>query len=235
MHNHRLWHRNRPTTRDTPHALHIARVTANALALALLALAIAACAATQRGLETRQVAAPEYAPAFRAALDTLRNRGFELARVDARAGTIETMPRTSAGALTPWIRHSVNAAQGIRGMLHHERRTARVFFAPADVAAGTAARPPESTPDDQPTPEDTLADLREWDGPVSIRVVVEVQRLNRPGTEASPTSITFDSTTLGRSRGEPELTARPELVPAGQDTELARVLAAEIARAAAGK
>jgi len=206
--------------------------TAIALALTLIPLVLGACAATQRGLETRQVAAPEYAPAFHAALDTLRARGFELARVDARAGTIETMPRTSAGAITPWIRHSVNAAQGVRGMLHHERRIARVFFAPADVAAG-ATTPPEGDPNqDRPEPDETPRDLREWPGPVSVRVVVEVERLYRPGTEASPTSITFDSTTLGRTRGEPDLNARPELAPAGQDTELARVLAAEIARAA---
>ena len=152
--------------------------------LALLACALAhlaGCAASRTGAPADAATAPiagaphdpatftvpagRYAHAFDAARDTLRERGYTLERVDARAGVITTRPRTEpalagapAGAGSSW--------------LNAQRSLARVEFSPI--------------PDSPPAPGE---DLRAADTPLHARVVVVVERLQRPGRRIESTSI----------------------------------------------
>ena len=66
--------------------------------LLILAASIFLSACTARPTATELVIAPEtYVQTFDAARDVLRDRRFELERIDARSGVISTRPRTFAG------------------------------------------------------------------------------------------------------------------------------------------
>src|SRR5690606_38676825 len=95
----------------------------------------------------------EYAAAFNAARDVLRDARFEIDRVDARAGVITTVPKT-----TTW--------RDLEDVLNRHGRRVRVSFDPA----GEAAEP------------DTIRDLlTEEPGELVMRVRVVVEREQRPG------------------------------------------------------
>ncbi len=194
------------------------RSTLGILVITCVAVALSACASPGVGRDIRTLQSDDYIAAFNAARDALRGRGFELARVDAREGVIQTYPASSSGLLTPWRRHITDTDSAVRGVLHHEQRIARVTFSPAGAT---------------PEPGDDPPDLREWDGGIAVRVEVIVQSFERPGTRPDPTSVRLASTTTGRTAGEPDLTAQPIVTPAGRDPELARAIAGDIANASA--
>ncbi len=194
-----------------------------ALAMTLLLpawLSLVGCSGAAPGRAVRELQPGSYAHAFDAARDVLRDRGFDLARVDARAGVIETAPRGASGAATPWVRQSVNAEMGLRGLLQFERRVGRVSF----------RRAPEGADRRDAPPPDWRGDLRTWDGPIAMQVEVELERLHRSGRRVDPTSVRLTSTTLGRTvRGE-ELSGDVQIEQVGYDVEFSRVLADEIAK-----
>ncbi len=94
------------------------------------------------------VPAGRYAEAFDAARGVLLEHEFELARVDARAGVITTLPRQWAGFMTPWIPHAEEPGSSVDGLLNHERRRVRVVFSPTAAPAppGGGARPRTTGP-----------------------------------------------------------------------------------------
>ncbi|MBL0920811.1 MAG: hypothetical protein IBJ10_01645 [Phycisphaerales bacterium] len=186
------------------------------LASALIPLAIASCAAPNRS--TSFEAAPgEYARAFEAAKAELREAGFELDRVDARAGVITTRPSASAGFFTPWTTHEQTLGAEWDGTMNAERRIVTIHFSGAGAPVGASAG---SSPD-----------LREAGGSTVAEVHVEVRRLYRPGR--TPESAAVRLTTQFR---DPEWEAaglQPAVVgPYGSDPDLARALASRIARRA---
>src|SRR5438128_989361 len=75
--------------------------------------------------------APAYAEAFDTARQTLRDTGFILERVDARAGVITTQPKTTAGLLTPWDREQTSFGQDLEDLFQRHQRIVRVEFEPA--------------------------------------------------------------------------------------------------------
>lgn len=148
---------------------------------------------------------PAYTEAFQRAKDALRDFGFELDRVDARAGIITT--RTLAG-------RGVNTGKTVRGLgasldaqTHRQQRRAVVLFRPQDALE--------------------LEDLRDVVGGVTIEVRVEVERVYAPGRRPSPTSVRVG----GRAR-DTQLEQRglgPAFAgPVGSDDALAARLARAI-------
>jgi len=143
-------------------------------ALGLAAL-LGGCGA--RGPREFEVAAGHYEATFDAARATLRDWGFELDRVDGRAGVISTHPKTTAGAATPWDAEQSSLRAELEDMANRQQRRVRVTFEPAAPAA-----------DWQPG-----IDLPDPEGPTVARVLVVVERLYRPGMRLEPSAISLSS------------------------------------------
>jgi len=188
------------------------------LLFVVAAAALPACSAQRAGLavEPPAVVAPDrYAATFDAARRTLRDRGFILERVDAQAGIITTQPKTTAGLATPWDREQQSFSQEIEDALQRHQRVVRVVFT---ANASDALSP-------------TQPDLRTGTEPLTMSVLVTLQRVNVPGRKLEPEAIGRDS-----YYWDPELAAR-EMQPAytvavRQDEALARRLADLILAAA---
>lgn len=78
--------------------------------------------------EVRVEAVGDFAGAFAAAKDVLREHRFELERVDARAGVITTKPRAAGGWATPWVDHASDWDGAWRDTVQDEARVVRVQF-----------------------------------------------------------------------------------------------------------
>lgn len=179
-------------------------------ALALAAALLPSCAAPQRST-TFETPAGEYTRAFEAAKDELRAAGFELERVDARAGVITTRPSASAGLFTPWVRDEQSFGAEWDGAANAERRVVTVRFLP--VATEGAA------------------DLRDAEKALQGEVEVEVRRLYRPGR--TPESASVRLTTQFRDPAWQAAGLQPDVTPKyGEDPDLAAALAGRIARRA---
>lgn len=125
-----------------------------------------------------EVGAGEYARTFDAARRVLRDRGFILERVDARAGIITTQPKTTAGLVTPWDREQQSLSQEAEDFLQRQQRVVRVTFEPvavADPAADEASKPPEN--------------LNTSSTPLNMRVQVTIERISVPGRRLEPEAI----------------------------------------------
>lgn len=185
------------------------------LPLCILVPLISGCAAPP---PARFSITPEqYDAAFAAARDVLRDRHFDLARVDARAGVITTQPSSSAGLATPWIDHTDTLEDAATGLMERERRRVEVRFLPTGSAA-SAAPAEASSPD---------ADLRSLPGPYDVDVRVVVERIYQPGRRVDATGVRL--TSLAQ---DPELIAKGEqpryAVENREDTRLAGRLAKSI-------
>ncbi|MGP1345979.1 MAG: hypothetical protein ACTS3F_04825 [Phycisphaerales bacterium] len=145
----------------------------------------------------------QYTTAFDAALNELRNQGFELDRIDARNGIITTAPRASAGLATLWIAHASTPGGAVDDTIHPDRRTAAIAFQPA----GTAVPGQES-------------DLRTHAGPIDASVRVSVLRLRRAGRHLDPTGIR-----LAGWWTDPTDPLPIALVPVDEDPDLAHRIA----------
>ena len=126
--------------------------------------------------------AAAYPRVFEAAKDELRARGFELDRVDARAGVITTSGMLSAGALTPWV-GGAGPSASIDDTFHRNERVVRVVFARA-TPEGTLSVDRATWPG-----SGGAADLRLWPGAVTVRVEVDVFRSYEPGRRVDANSI----------------------------------------------
>ena len=119
---------------------------------------------------TTSAAVPTYAEAFAHGKDVLRDLGFELDRIDARAGVITTRPRVGSGLATPWV----ESESPLNDLAHRNRRRATLVFSPSDA--------PESE------------DLRLYAGGVDVECRIEVERVYTPGRRPSPTSVRLGGT-----------------------------------------
>lgn len=150
--------------------------------MATLALALhsAGCAGTGPSpSEVPLVVEPgSYTRAFDAARHVLRDRGFILERVDARAGVITTQPKTTAGVVTPWDREQQSIQAEFEDFLERQQRIVRITFEPAAPA-------PTSTPSPE-APPPNLLDAAE---PLNMRIQVTLQRINVPGRKLEPEAI----------------------------------------------
>lgn len=83
-----------------------------------------------------EVSSGEYAAAFDAAREVLRDYRFQLERVDAAAGVITTQPKNTAGAASPWDREQSTLGQEVEDLLNLQRRVVRVTFDRAAAVKG---------------------------------------------------------------------------------------------------
>lgn len=157
-----------------------------------------------------EVPAGEYATAFDAAREVLRDYRFELDRVDARAGVITTLSKESAGLATPWDAEQSSVQQEVEDLLAEQRRRVRVTFEPMEAGAS--------------------GDLLDGSARVlDARVEVFVERVYARGMQPSPRAILlsgqwYDPASLARGQSP-----RYE-VPLTRDEALARRMSAEIRR-----
>jgi hypothetical protein len=160
-----------------------------------------------------QIAPGAYPQAFEAAKSSLTERGFELDRVDARAGVITSAPKHTAGLATPWDREQATLEHEFEDLMNQQHRTVRITF---DRVAATTA-------DDAGVERD----LREEPGPVLARVEVALTRVHVPGWRIETTSVP-----ASRRWRDPDLLQRGiggrYEVPFTLDPHLAADLAASI-------
>lgn len=175
------------------------------LSILVLASALAGCSAPE-GSPGLTVPAGQYAQAFDAARDTLRDSRFELDRVDARLGVLTTRIKPSDGLASPWDREQSTLRQEWEDLSNHQGRRVRIAFVPSSGSA---------------------QDLLTYAGPIDIKVAVSIVRTQRPGWRPSLSSIRGSTQAI-----DPELEAKGlgtsyESLH-GDDDTLARTLAASI-------
>lgn len=136
------------------------------LACASASFILPGCAAAPTA-KTVDLAPDRYPEAFDAAREVLREHGFRLAYVDARAGVIESEPKSTAGLATPGDSEQSSLAQEWEDLTNEHDRVVRIRFV-----------------SDEGQPVDSLgASLtdRTAQAPVRAEVEVMVYRLRRPG------------------------------------------------------
>ena len=109
--------------------------------------------------------ADRYPAVFEAAVETLRDNGYRIARRDYRFGTITTFPKEAATAAEFWIDDATTTAQRTADTLNAQQRTVTVKVASFK---------------DGDTLANVLEDLNKPDPTYHLTVEVLVQRLQRP-------------------------------------------------------
>lgn len=130
-----------------------------------------------------EIDAAQYASAFEAAREALIDCRFVLERVDAGAGVITTVPKASAGLLTPWDGEQGGMSAELDDALNAQRRVVRVEFHPVGEGRVAQAALPPGSPVEGPT------DLRDAGGRIEARVRVVVERRQTAGRTIEPASI----------------------------------------------
>jgi len=191
------------------------RTTAAMLTLALVLLGGATGGCRVSGPTTAEVPAGRYGEAFEVVKDELRSQGYELERVDARAGVITTRPRASSGFWTPWVTDERRLRDELESSLHRQRRVVEVRF----LAEGEG-------------------DVREAGGPLTLDVRVRVERVYQPGVRTPAASVRLRHVSQDPGSGAVESSlVRGEgrgtifAVDQGADRALAADLAARLRRA----
>jgi len=149
----------------------------------LLGATLGGCQASAPGSTSLRIAPGAYTATFQAFKDELRADGFELDRIDARAGVITTRPHFSAGLATPWIGDESTIEQEFEGLLNRQQRRVVVKFTPIGNGAESEA-------------EDLAIDLRDSvarDRDIRAQVVVHVERIHRVGLRPSSASVRLSS------------------------------------------
>ena len=178
--------------------------------LVSVALPLAGCANTSATPAAQTIQAGDYAQAFATAREVLTECGFELERIDASRGVLETRPKQSAGLATPWDQEQTTLAQEWDDFTNDHRRVVRLTFEQPSPEARTGAG----------SPSDSSA--------VSIRAEVSVYRLRVPGRRLETKSISLSSRSTDQLGGASE--SGLYLTPIGRDEQLEARLLAEIAK-----
>ncbi len=130
----------------------------------------------------------QYATAFDAALETLRDFRFPIDRVDAEAGVITTASKQSSGLASPWDIEQSTPTQEVEDLLALHTRRVRITFESATQSA--------------------FANPNEFNaGPVRGRVEAVVDRRYIRGWRLSSSAILhsdFTTDTVASSRGQPQ-------------------------------
>ena len=148
---------------------------------ALVALMTVGCQSPPTGPTSLRIAPGSYSATFQAVKDELRSSGFELDRIDARAGVITTRPRASAGLATPWITDESTIEQEFEGALNRQQRTVTVRFAPTaqdDTSDAFASDLRDAEAEEAPMPQSEVRKAqREADRKAEVdRVLEEIAR-----------------------------------------------------------
>jgi len=152
-----------------------------------------------------EVADEQYAAVFDATRLELTRMGFDLERIDAQAGVIETRPKQTAGLATPWDTEQSTLGQEWEDFTNDQRRVVRVTF--------------ESAPENPAVRE--------------VRVEATVYRLRVPGRRIETEAVRLSSRSIDEQElasGRAGL----YLTPIGRDTRLEARLAAGIEKRAMG-
>jgi len=212
-----------PPTRR-PHPIPTAcsrggRALAGALAAGCAGLV--GCAAPPPASPPELVIQPAAYPlAFEAARTALRERRYELERIDPAAGVITTKPRSSAGLLAPWTMPHADAA--VADTANSQRRTVEVRFQPtSDATAPPAGRPdPLAAATPQPPPDRPGRPIR-----VTVRVLVD-RRLT-PTRRLEPSAIALSANTIDPDLARRDLRGSPA-IPRRLDNTEAHAIARDL-------
>lgn len=180
---------------------------------ALLGLAMLPGCTPANIAPTFEVSQGDYARAFDASVDTLREYRFKVDRVDAAAGVITSFSKSSSGLATPWDIEQSTPTQEVEDFLAFNSRLVRITFEPKSLS-GTVA-PGESASNEFSA------------GPMVGRVDAVIQRRYVRGWQVSPAAILqsdFTTDTVATARGEPQQYD----APLTRDERLAARLAASI-------
>ena len=180
-----------------------------ALVLATMLAQMVGCSSVARST-VFVIDASAYDETFEAAKDTVRAFGFELDRVDARGGVLTSRPRRSSGLATPWVPHASDLGVAWNDLLHGDARRVTVTFRPQAGTGPLRLR------------RDPRYDVREHGGAVQVRVDVVLEREQRPGLRADPTSVRLLSRTSGGAPGA------ESFIAVGRDAPLAGRMAASL-------
>lgn len=179
--------------------------TLNIMPLVAIALLLGACA-SPRGSVSFTIPAERYDETISAARETFLDARFELDRVDARAGVIETQPKHSAGLGTPWDTEQTTLEQEWSDLLNQHERVARMTVEPVTGHADN---------------------LTTATGELKATLEVIVYRVRRSGWRVDTESISRSSHSrdlIGPTRGQPNRFAQA----IGRDDKLAEALAQRI-------
>lgn len=194
--------------------------------LAAAALWSGGCAGSRAATNRVQVEQAGYATAFNAAIEKLRELGFQPDRIDARAGIVTSEPLGSAGLLTPWDRTQGSLGDELGDAVHRQRRVVRIEFVPVNDAEPDPQSPLVTSPGSQAGPVSIPAPVGESRA-LSARVRVTIERVERANEQLDPSSIRLS--TRGR---DDQLAARrmwPTYSVARQrDVDLEREIAGAI-------
>ncbi len=187
----------------TPDTLGLMKLCCNTVQVTVLlmaALHLGGCSASQ-GPTTFEIAPGQYARAFDAARETLRDQYFSIDRVDYESGVISTLPKESAGLATPWDDDQSTLRQEWEDFAADQRRQVRIVFEHAPGATE----------------------------PSVGRVTVVIERRYRPGVRVPPKSARTLTLTQDPALGQRAMWPTYE-VPIEEDRALASRLAGAISR-----
>lgn len=182
------------------------------LAAALAAQSLLTGCSSQPNTTAIMVTPDRYPDAIAATREVLRSYRFQIDRVDASAGVVTTLPKSTSGLATPWDAEQSSFNQELEDLGNSQERRVRVTF----------DRPPAAGPTD-PSTTATDPDAR-W-----VHVEVVIDRVQRPGWRPSTKAVRQSTVTL-----DPDLAARQMWptysVPIRQDPEFAREILGKIDR-----
>jgi len=195
------------------------RTTTGMLTLVLVFLGGVMGGCRVSGPTTAELPAGRYGEAFEVVKDELRAQGYELERVDARAGVITTRPRASSGFWTPWVTDERRLRDELESSVHRQRRVVEVRF----LAEGEG-------------------DVRRAGGPLTLDVRVRVERVYQPGVRTPAASVRLRHVSADPGFGDADMPLEQGgygggkrgaifAVDQGADRALAADLAARLRRA----
>ncbi len=106
------------------------------LPLGLMGLMVAGGCGAAPPVSRRGVAATDYDRTYRAAVEVLRDMGFETARQEYRFGRITTEPLPAPTLFEPWKRTSTTLGQRVQGTVADVRRRVVVNLEPEEGGGG---------------------------------------------------------------------------------------------------
>jgi len=127
--------------------------------------------------------ADRYPAYYDAAIETLRDHGFRIARKDYRFGTVTTYPKESPTVAEFWIDDATSLAQSWSDTLNSQQRTVTVRIEPAAQldALGAALSPGGETQAGDETAAGEAEHQAQPHPPYTLTVEAVVERLQRPG------------------------------------------------------
>lgn len=200
--------------------------------LALLVLGAGGCAAP--ATEDRLVVSPaRYGDAFEIATDVVRDLGLPAELQSQRLGVIETESITAPSIFELWAVDGSSLSRRWQATLSHERRRARIEFAPD-------GQPPPA-PADRLTGPDVLGlhedrtSLLQTTGDIRVEVWVFVERAHQPGIRRSTWSRRLTTRSIVIPPGAEEPLPATFWTPVARDREMEQRIMAEIGRRLQGE